>query len=71
MFFRKLGTQEIGATKWNSGGLKKVGDVKPPCMHPEHNPPTHIVLEPGHYEYTCPSCGEKTRFIVSGITCGT
>lgn len=34
------------------------------CVSPEHNPPTHIVLEDGVYEYTCPSCGKKVDFIV-------
>lgn len=27
------------------------------CRHPEHDPPGHIVLEPGTYEHTCPGCG--------------
>lgn len=40
-----------------------------PCIHPEHNPPSMIYLEPGEYEYTCPGCGEKKRFFVGGITC--
>jgi len=32
------------------------------CRHPEHNPPTMIVLEPGLYEHTCPACGKKIIF---------
>jgi hypothetical protein len=39
--------------------LRKISDEKPPCRHPEHNPPTRIVLEPGTYEHTCPGCGYK------------
>lgn len=39
--------------------IYKIGEVKQPCLHPEHNPPTHIVLEPGIYEYVCPGCGAK------------
>lgn len=38
------------------------------CLDPEHNPPTHIVLEPGTYKYTCPSCGKVTVFTVPLIT---
>jgi len=35
------------------------------CKHPEHNPPGMIVLEPGLYEYECPACGLKQKFVVS------
>lgn len=44
--------------------LKKVGEVLPPCLNPEHNPPAHIVLEPGVYEHTCPGCGHTVSFTV-------
>lgn len=27
------------------------------CKHPDHEPPTMIVLQPGTYEWTCPACG--------------
>ncbi len=47
--------------------LKKLRDEKPPCMHPEHNPPSHMVLSPGEYEYTCPHCGHKVVFSVGGV----
>lgn len=36
------------------------------CLDPSHNPPTHIVLEPGEWEYTCPSCGEVRHIRVEG-----
>lgn len=51
-----------------AGGLKKVeGPPSPaPCFDLEHKPPMHMVYEPGTYEYTCPSCGEVTRFTVDG-----
>jgi hypothetical protein len=39
-------------------------DEKAACRHPEHNPPTMIVLEPGLYEHECPSCGRKVQFTV-------
>lgn len=49
--------------------LRKIADEKPPCRHPEHNPPSHIVLSPGTYEHTCPSCGNKLTFHVGGHYC--
>ena len=54
-----------------ANGLKKIDDgkwVKNPCLCPEHNPPMHIVLEPGTYEHTCPLCGHKITFTVPRIT---
>ena len=45
--------------------LKKIADVPKVCMSPEHNPPAHVVLEPGVYEHTCPDCGERVEFVVS------
>jgi hypothetical protein len=51
------------------GGLRKIGDVSLPCIHPEHNPPSNIVLQPGIYEYTCPGCGHTVKFTVNGFTC--
>jgi hypothetical protein len=38
------------------------------CINSEHNPPMHMVLEPGTYKYTCPSCGKVTTFEVPRIT---
>lgn len=49
-------------------GLRKIKDVEQPCLHPEHNPPMHIYLAAGAYEYTCPSCGKVTTFTVPLIT---
>lgn len=42
--------------------FKKIAEEKdrPICLHPEHKPPSHIVLKPGIYQYTCPSCGKVT-----------
>lgn len=49
-----------------SGGLRKIKEPNHQeiCISREHNPPTMIVLSPGTYEYTCPNCGHKTRFVV-------
>jgi hypothetical protein len=52
-----------------TGRLRKIRDLKPPCFSPEHNPPLQIVLEPGEYEYVCPSCGNPTTFIVPMVVC--
>lgn len=49
--------------------LKKIANVPIPCNHPEHEPPTHIVLRPGVYEHTCPACGTKRVFTVNPIFC--
>lgn len=49
--------------------LKKIAEEKPPCFSPDHEPPSHIVLEPGTYEHTCDACGEKVIFVVKGIYC--
>lgn len=46
--------------------LKKIADLPKheTCTHPEHEPPTMIVLEPGVYEHECPGCHHKTTFTV-------
>lgn len=37
---------------------KEQEQFKPPCNHPEHNPPTHMVIrEP--MKWVCPGCGAK------------
>lgn len=48
-------------------GLFKIEDCKYPCNNPEHNPPGHIVLKPGRYEYICPGCGHRQTFTVPSI----
>lgn len=49
----------------------KISDLDFPCMHPEHNPPNMIVFDPGVYEHTCPACGAKMIFTVTGTFCST
>ena len=51
------------------GGLRKIKDAEKPCLSPQHEPPNMIVLEPGTYEYTCPSCGKQYVFTVPYIWC--
>ena len=55
-------------TQHKQKGLRKIADVPEPCLSPEHDPPSHIVLEPGVYEYTCPACGETKSFVIPRIT---
>jgi predicted RNA-binding Zn-ribbon protein involved in translation (DUF1610 family) len=32
-----------------------------PCCHPEHNPPSHIVIPDGKLlKHICPACGKET-----------
>ena len=52
------------------GGFKKIKSFEKEdiCQDSEHNPPTLIVLEPGVYEYTCPSCGHVTIVEIPLIT---
>lgn len=41
------------------------------CRHPEHSPPTMIVLQPGTYRHICPACGNQVVFVVGpGPTLG-
>ena len=42
--------------------------VKPPCLSPEHSPPTHIVLSPGRHKYVCPACGKEYIIDIPFIT---
>lgn len=48
--------------------IRKIRDIPAPCNHPEHNPPTHMVLSPGVYENVCPGCGRVTVFTVQNVT---
>lgn len=50
---------------------KKIRDLPIPCSHPEHNPPSMRVFEPGVYEHTCPKCGAKKTFTVPRPTLKT
>jgi len=47
--------------------LRKISDPAPICTHPEHNPPNHMVLSPGIYEWECSGCGEKKVFVVEKL----
>ena len=44
------------------GGYRKIAELdgKLTCSHPDHNPPMHVVLSPGVWEYECPACGKTT-----------
>lgn len=46
------------------------GEVKKSCLHPEHNPPAHIVIPFGHkLIHTCPHCGESVTINSSERYC--
>lgn len=57
--------------------LRKIRGVEPYwnepafCQNPDHNFPSHIVLEPGVWEHECPGCGKKVQVFVASVTCGT
>lgn len=67
---KNTNTDEVFGTELKypigTGGLRKIKDIKPPCLNPEHNPPSHYNYEPGVYEYICPGCGQRTEFSVPG-----
>lgn len=35
------------------------------CKHPEHYPPSMVVLEPGSHDWECPGCGDVRRVVVA------
>ncbi len=49
-------------TTVKTGGFRKIANVPEFgfCKHPEHDPPKHIVLDPGVYEYQCPACAARS-----------
>jgi hypothetical protein len=51
----------------NAAPLKKLSDELRPCRHPSHDPPSHIVLDPGTYRHTCSGCGASQVFSVAGV----
>ena len=50
----------------HKGGTRRIGGYTEEkiCRNPEHNPPSMVVLPEGHYEHTCPSCGNVQNFTV-------
>ena len=47
--------------------LRKIKDYETPCLSQDHEPPMHIVLQPGEYEHECSSCHKKKKFSVPMI----
>ena len=45
----------------------KISDPSQVCFDQEHNPPMHMVYEPGTYRHTCPTCGNVKVFTVAGF----
>ena len=51
------------------GGLEDDPDYVRPCMHPAHNPPTHIYIPEGkRYRHICPACGKEQIIKASRVT---
>lgn len=44
--------------------LEKIADPPKLCRHPDHELPSHLMLEPGRYKHTCAGCGRVTTFVV-------
>lgn len=42
--------------------IEDIEDLKQECNSSEHNPPTHIYLQPGLWEWSCPNC-QKTKIV--------
>jgi len=41
------------------------------CMHPEHNPPQHIVIPQGKkMVHVCPACSKRQEIMPMHVTCG-
>jgi len=37
---------------------------RPPCCHPQHEPPRHICIPPGkRLRHRCPGCGKETVIV--------
>ena len=51
--------------------IRKIHDIEPRkvCRHPDHNPPSMIVLKPGVYEHLCPACGKRVVFTIPAEVC--
>ena len=64
MATKRIGDVPAGNKEWYKA-------VEPRCYYPDHDPPQHIVLEPGMYEHTCEGCGKRQVFIVHGPSWGT
>lgn len=37
---------------------------KQPCNSTEHNPPSHLYLEPWTYTWECPQCWERIVYTI-------
>lgn len=48
---------------------KKIADEPMPCLNRQHDPPGHMVYQPGTHEHTCPGCGYRQTFRVSRMVC--
>lgn len=47
---------------------RKIADAPEFCRDSEHNPPTHMVYEPGTWEHVCPRCKHRVVFTSPSFT---
>lgn len=48
--------------------IKEDAEEEIVCTSPYHNPPLHVMLAPGRYQYECPVCWKRTEVTVPGVT---
>lgn len=57
----------------NQSGLVKLDKysyLEHCCHDPQHNPPSHLYIPPGHaYKHTCLTCGSTVYLQPDVITC--
>ena len=65
-----MGTGRGAELHLGAMGFKRIKKFEPRdrCVNPEHDPPQHIVLEPGVWKYTCPGCGRTLTITVPLVT---
>lgn len=49
---------------WSWTGMSG-GASQAPCPSDSHEPPAHVVLEPGTYEHECPQCGNWRIVVIT------
>lgn len=53
------GTRTLKQNK--QSGFEDAPDTISPCRHPNHNPPSHLLIPPGkQYRHICPLCRVET-----------
>ena len=54
----KLNLKSKSPVEKRKSGFEDDPGAIEPCLHPEHNPPTHLCIPAGKvYRHVCPACG--------------